>query len=67
MASPGLFFVAAGSCGLAHAPTPRCPLLPPSQVLLTSGGTAKLADVAFSRELIGEVLPDVPLIGTFPW
>jgi hypothetical protein len=37
------------------------------QVLLTSGGTAKLADVAFSRELAGEILPDVPFTGTFPW
>jgi hypothetical protein len=36
-------------------------------VLLTAGGTAKLADVAFSRELQGTFLSDLPLVGTFAW
>jgi hypothetical protein len=52
-------------------PSPACPLplLPQksSNVLLTAGGTAKVADVAFSRELRGTFLSDLPLVGTFAW
>lgn len=40
---------------------------PPAAVLLTASGTAKLADVAFSRALDHTFLSDLPLIGTFAW
>jgi serine/threonine protein kinase len=38
-----------------------------NNVLLTSGGTAKLADVGLARLQTGTYLSDVPLIGTFAW
>ncbi|KAL4431038.1 hypothetical protein ABPG75_006294 [Micractinium tetrahymenae] len=38
-----------------------------SNVLLTASGTAKLADVAFSRLQQGTFLSDLPLVGTFAW
>lgn len=38
-----------------------------SNVLLTASGTAKLADVAFSRQLEHTFLSDLPLVGTFAW
>ncbi|KAL4434077.1 hypothetical protein ABPG75_000518 [Micractinium tetrahymenae] len=38
-----------------------------SNVLLTASGTAKLADVAFSRLLERSCLSNVPLVGTFAW
>ncbi|KAI7843034.1 hypothetical protein COHA_003366 [Chlorella ohadii] len=38
-----------------------------NNVLLTSGGTAKLADVGLSLLQTGTFLSDVPVIGTFAW
>ena len=36
-------------------------------ILLTSVGTAKLADVGVSRLREGTFLSDLPLVGTFAW
>ena len=36
-------------------------------MLLTAGGTAKLADVGFSKQKTHTYLSDVPLVGTFAW
>lgn len=38
-----------------------------SNVLLTSTGAAKLADVGVSRLLVKTFLSDLPLVGTFAW
>ena len=67
----GCWAVSSTKRHVLRRPPPACPLLllpqKSSNVLLTAGGAAKLADVAFSRELQGTFLSDLPLVGTFAW